>query len=66
MTIQYRIGDATSPQADGEWIIEIEDVSEFVAEQRSLVETSKLDHLMTPAEVVYPVEHDVAIQIGLA
>lgn len=48
-----------------EWIVEIEDVSEFVAEQRSLVETSTLDHLMTPSEAVYPVGHEVAIRIGL-
>ncbi len=48
-----------------EWILEIEDVSEFVAEQRVLVETSKLDHLLTPTEAVYPVDNDVAIRIGL-
>lgn len=48
-----------------EWIVEIEDISEFVAEQRILVEASKLGHLLTPTEAVYPVENDVATRIGL-
>jgi hypothetical protein len=38
-----------------EWIVEIEDVSEFVAEQRRHVVARELDRLLTPRERVYPV-----------
>lgn len=39
-----------------EWILEIEDVSEFVAEQRRHVVAGELDRLHTPRERVYPVD----------
>jgi hypothetical protein len=38
-----------------EWIIAIEDISDFVASQREHVVASKYDKLLTPAEHVYPV-----------
>lgn len=50
----------------GAWIVEIEDVSSFVAEQRAHVETDRLDLLMTPAETVYSVDDEaVARKLGL-
>ena len=39
-----------------EWIIEIEDISEFVAEQHRHVLSKKYDQLRTPFEQPYPVE----------
>jgi hypothetical protein len=48
-----------------EWIIEIEDISNFVAEQRDNV--GKPERLLTPRERVYPVEDaDVARRLGLS
>ncbi len=57
-------GDALASYAR-EWIIEIEDISEFVAEQRQLIENGALDELNTPREAIYPVENDAADRIGL-
>lgn len=42
-----------------DWIVEIEDVSDFVVEQRRHVVARELDRLLTPRERVYPVD-DVA------
>ena len=38
-----------------EWIVEIEDVTEFVREQHHLVESSQTDKLLVARERVYPV-----------
>jgi hypothetical protein len=49
-----------------EWIVRIEDVSEFVAEQREHVRTQRLDLLVTPEEHAYPVrDHAVAVKLGI-
>lgn len=40
-----------------EWIINIEDVSEFVAEQRQHVIAKNYDALLTPSEYVYEVNN---------
>jgi hypothetical protein len=49
-----------------QWILGIEDISEFVAQQRQLVAAGKLDQLTTPSETVYAVT-DVAVaeRLGL-
>jgi hypothetical protein len=48
-----------------EWLLAIEDLSTFVAEQRDSVD--KPDRLLTPRERVYPVEDaDVAYRLGLS
>jgi len=48
-----------------DWIIEIEDISEFVAEQRKLIENGELEKLNTPSEAIFPVGNDIAGQIGI-
>lgn len=49
-----------------EWIVRIEDVSEFVAEQHEHVRAGKLDRLVTPEEHVYPVgDAGVARKLGI-
>jgi hypothetical protein len=49
-----------------EWLLGIEDVSEFVREQ-SQHARSPFDRLVTPKEEVYPVaDPDVAARLGLA
>lgn len=37
-----------------EWIIEIEDISDFVSEQRNFLTRSKISSLLTPREIIYP------------
>lgn len=37
-----------------EWIIEIEDISDFVSEQRNFLTRSKISSLRTPRETIYP------------
>jgi hypothetical protein len=50
-----------------EWIVEIEDISAFVDEQRAHLRAGRLDDLVTPAEEVYPVADDaVAVRLGVA
>jgi uncharacterized protein (TIGR02996 family) len=50
-----------------EWIVEIEDVSAFVAEQRSHAESRHYTQLLTPREDVYPVaDPRVAAKLGIA
>ncbi len=39
-----------------EWIISIEDISDFVAEQRQHVVSGNYEALLTPAELAYPVQ----------
>lgn len=42
-----------------EWIIEIEDISDFVAEQRQYLLRDNYHNLYTPTEYIYPVEDKV-------
>jgi len=50
-----------------EWIIDIEDISAFVAEQRVHVQAHEYDRLITPREMVYPVsDHALAHRLGLS
>jgi hypothetical protein len=48
------------------WIVRIEDVSPFVAEQRAPAQTAGYDKLVVPREDVYPVtDPDVAARLGI-
>jgi len=50
-----------------EWILEIQDISDFVAEQRAHAMSGKYDRLLTPTEHVYPVANgDVSARLGLS
>lgn len=58
-------GDAIASYAQ-DWIIEISDISEFVAEQRTVVMSGDDDQLLTPTEKPYPINNpDVAMRLGL-
>lgn len=49
-----------------EWVLDIEDISEFVAEQRKIVTERKLDQLVTALETVYTVSDiDIARRLEL-
>jgi hypothetical protein len=50
-----------------EWIVVIEDISEFVREQRHYVMSHANSQLMTPRETVYAVhDREVATRLGLS
>lgn len=50
-----------------EWIVAIEDISEFVAQQRSFVKAKAFERLQIPYETVYPVaDSEVAARLLLA
>ncbi len=50
-----------------EWVIEIEDISDFVSEQRQYAQAHAYEQLTTPRELVYPVtDAAVASRLGLA
>jgi hypothetical protein len=49
------------------WVIEIEDISNFVYEQRQYAQAHAYEQLMTPRELVYPVvDAAIASCLGLA
>lgn len=50
-----------------EWIVDIEDVSDFVAEQRAHASAGAWDRLRTPREDVYPVaDVETASRLGIS
>ena len=50
-----------------DWLLDIEDISEFVAQQRAVLESDDVPRLLTPSEHVYPVSDPaVAERLGLA
>lgn len=46
-----------------EWIVDIQDISEFVGEQRRHVQGGGLDQLVTPRERPYPVADEVTAKV---
>jgi hypothetical protein len=50
-----------------EWIINIEDISEFVAEQRKHAKTIDFAHLLTPREEIYEIsDSEVSMRLGVS
>ena len=50
-----------------EWLVEVEDISAFVAEQRATIDARGYAHLLTPREAIYPVgDAAVARRLDLA
>ncbi|WP_287521563.1 DUF4291 family protein [Okeania sp. SIO2C2] len=49
------------------WIVKIEDITEFVRQQHSNKESSKWTDLITPKENVYPVDNsEIIYKLGLS
>ena len=64
--IQLGLRGETLSRYARDWIVAIEDISAFVAEQRSLVLAGRLDELLTPHEAVYPVgDAELAARLGV-
>ena len=60
--IQLGLSGETLRNYSRDWIIKIEDITEFVTEQRSYREPSRWTDLITPREDVYPVENSEIIK----
>ena len=59
-------GDVIAKYAQ-DWILDIQDISEFVAEQRLHAIAGEYDQLLTPSASAYPVtDSDVANKLGLS
>ncbi|MFZ6181989.1 DUF4291 domain-containing protein [Nannocystis pusilla] len=64
--IQLGLRGAAIASYASEWIVEIEDISEFVAEQRRVWFEGDREALVTPREEVYPVDDPaVAAKLGI-
>lgn len=64
--IQLGLRGAAIASYAGEWIVEIEDISAFVAEQRRVWFEGDREALVTPREEVYPVDDSaVAARLGI-
>src|SRR4051812_16295560 len=64
--IQLGLAGAVLGQYADRWIVSIEDISDFVAEQRAHLKTGALQSLITPLEEVYPITNqDIAKRVGI-
>ena len=64
--IQLGLRGPVLAQYAREWILDIEDISQFVREQHRYVESGTLDQLIMPAERVYPVvDSHIAARLGM-
>lgn len=65
--IQLGLRGQTLEQFADEWIVGIEDISTFVAEQYACLQRDGVTKLVTPSEDVYPVQDKlVAAKLGVA
>jgi len=63
--IQLGVRGAAAVAFSRDWIVSIEDVSDFVAEQRAAFSGTDYANLVTPREEPYPVAADVAAHLEL-
>jgi hypothetical protein len=65
--IQLGLRGKTLERFADEWIVGIDDITEFVVEQREVLQREGVGKLVTPREDVYPVRDErVAVKLGLA
>ncbi|MEO8611336.1 MAG: DUF4291 domain-containing protein [Chloroflexota bacterium] len=65
--IQLGLRGKVLAQYAREWILHIEDISDFAHEQYAHVKNRHLNHLLTPREAVYPViDAQTRIKLGLS
>ena len=64
--IQLGLAGEVLRQYAQNWIVSIEDISGFVAEQRAHAESNDSTNLVTPREEVYPVvNQEIAARLGV-
>ncbi len=50
-----------------DWLLDVEDISDFVRQQRPYAQSPRYAHLVTPRETVYPVaDRATAARLGLS
>ncbi|MGK7921080.1 MAG: DUF4291 domain-containing protein [Trichodesmium sp.] len=65
--IQLGLEGAILRNYSRDWILKIEDITEFVRQQRSNRESSKWINLITPKEDVYPIDNsEIIYKLGLS
>jgi hypothetical protein len=63
--IQLGLRGTVLAQYARDWIVRIEDISTFVAEQRDHARPESLDRLMVPRENVFGVDSNIAARLGI-
>ena len=64
--IQLGLAGGVVRQYANDWIVSIEDISEFVAAQRTNAQSTSFTNLITPKEDVYRInDPEVAIRLGI-
>lgn len=65
--IQLGIRGNTLAEFAHHWILDIQDISSFVGQQRQYIRSSDYTRLVTPLETVYPLkDRDLIIKLGLS
>lgn len=64
--IQVGMRGAAARSYSRDWLLGIEDISAFVAEQRAIVQAGELDRLVTPREEPHAVSPEMARHLGIA
>jgi len=65
--IQLGLADDVLARFVRDWIVSIDDISDFVAGQRAHVGSNEVGRLFTPREEIYPIhEADVAQRLGIS
>ncbi|MEZ6036452.1 MAG: DUF4291 domain-containing protein [Planctomycetota bacterium] len=63
--VQLGMRGAAARSYSRDWLLGIEDISPFVAEQRAHVAAGALDRLVTPREEPYPIAAETARHLGI-
>lgn len=61
--IQLGLKDDSLRKYVDDWIVQIEDITSFVAEQRALVYEQNLQQLFVPSESIYPLPQGIETQL---
>jgi len=65
--LQLGLRGETLRRYSREWIVDLEDITPFVRQQREHVRDGRLDLLLTPSEtVLWPADESTALRLGLA
>ncbi len=64
--IQLGLRGGVLAQYASDWIVSLEDITPFVAEQHKHVQSGEWARLQTPCEAVYPVSDAQAARLGMA
>lgn len=63
--VQLGLRGATLRSYANDWVIGIEDISDWVHQQREVLDSGQVEDLVTPREEVYIPQRDLAVNVGL-